>query len=46
MAMSARLCVEGLAGTRISGHRGARRVPEEAKPTTVPHSKGVLDVQA
>lgn len=46
MAMSAGLCVESLAGTTISGHRRARRVPAEAKPTTVPHSKGALDVQA
>lgn len=46
MAMSAGLCVESLARTTISGHRGARRVTAEAKPITIPHSKGVLDVQA
>lgn len=39
MAMSAGLCVENLTGTMISGHRGARRVTAEAKPT-IPHSKG------
>lgn len=39
MAMSAGLCVESLTGTMISGHRRARRVTAEAKPT-IPHSKG------